>query len=64
LTAADRVLMLDILFDVHVKLHPDGQRLDVQGPADAVHAAAPALRLHKAELLGYLRATTTNEVTQ
>ena len=61
MTAADRVLLLDVLFDIHVTLHPDGARLAVSGPADAVHAAAPALRLHKPELLAYLR-QTTNQV--
>jgi len=59
MTAADYVLMADVLFDIRIRLHPDGARLLVTGPADTLAAAEPALRLHKSELLDYLRATAT-----
>ncbi len=63
MTAADRVLMLDVLFDVHVGIHPDGARLLITGPADTIAAATPALRLYKQELLAHLRRTAATAGT-
>jgi hypothetical protein len=53
MTAGDRLAWLDA-YGVHVTLSDDGCRLDVSGPAAILSAALPALRCHRAELLGYL----------
>ena len=64
MTAADLILVLDIMFEIRVRLHPDGVRLLFRGPVDVLRAAEPMLRMHKPELIAYLRTTgaTANPV--
>ncbi len=50
---ADRIALLGMM-GVRVALTADG-RLDVTGPAPIVAAAVPKLRLHREELIQYLR---------
>lgn len=60
MTAEDRLLMLDVLFEVRVRLAPDGEHLAVRGNPEAVECATPMLMQRKAELLKYLNTTTPN----
>jgi hypothetical protein len=55
MTPADRLLLLDVMFDVHVTLADDGEHLIARGPEAALEAAEPSLRLHKPELIAQLR---------
>ncbi len=55
LTAADRLVMLEVMYDVRVSLTPDGERLDVTGPAAVVDAVTPMLKRHRTALLAALR---------
>lgn len=64
MTAEDRLFLLDCMYEIKVTLHADGERLVFRGPADVLRAAEPMLRMHKPELLAYLRTTgaTANPV--
>jgi len=63
MTPADVILLMDVLFEVRIALAPDGEHLAVTGNAAAIACATSKLTEMKPELLGYLRATTTYEVT-
>ena len=56
MTPADRLLLMDILFGITVSVTADGAHLRLVGPPLALEAAAPSVRLHKSELLEFLRA--------
>lgn len=55
MTVEDRLLMLDVLLDVRVRLAPDGERLAVSGAPDAVRCATPVLLQIKPEIVAHLR---------
>lgn len=59
MTPQDRIAHLSVRFGVTVKLHPDGQRLDVAGPLGTLNAIAPMLLLHKPALIAHLRQAAT-----
>jgi hypothetical protein len=54
LTLSDRLVMLDVLYDVRVTLTPDGGHLDVSGPAQIVDAVTPMLKRHRTALIAYM----------
>ncbi len=54
----DVLFLLDVFYGCRVALTPDREHLDVQGPAAAVEAASPMLRLRKPELVAHLRSLT------
>lgn len=58
MTIADRLLMLDVLFDLRVTLAPDGAHVILRGPPDAVAAASPMVALFKPEIVAHLRTLT------
>ncbi|MHB1095569.1 MAG: hypothetical protein ACYC3F_05290 [Gemmatimonadaceae bacterium] len=56
LTPADRLVMLDVLYDLRVSLAPDGEHIDVTGPTEALTAATPMLWKYRADFVAHLRA--------
>ena len=55
MTVADRLLMLDVFFGLHVVLAPDGEHVVLRGPPDAVEVASPMVLLRKPEIVAHLR---------
>lgn len=62
MSPSDRIAMLGC-YGLAVELSPDESRLNVTGPDILFDAAAPTLRHHKAELLGYLRTYSPHRTT-
>ena len=52
----DRLLLLDVLLDVRVRLAPDREHLAVSGAREAVGWATPLLVKMKSEIVAHLRA--------
>lgn len=47
--------MLDVLFDVRVRLAPDREHLELRGRSEAVECATPKVLQLKPGLVAYLR---------
>ena len=59
----DKLLMLDVLFDVRVSLAPDGEHIELRGAPAAIECATPKLLQLKPELVEHLRATASSTRT-
>lgn len=55
MTPEDVLLMLDVLFDVRVRLAPDREHLELRGASKAVECASPMVLLRKPEIVAHLR---------
>ena len=56
MNAADMIMLFDIIAGIRITLASDGEHLRLVGPPAALEAAATVARLHKTELVEFLRA--------
>ena len=64
MNAADRLALLEVNYDIHIGLTPDGKHLDVDGPSLTVQVAEPMLRQHRDSLLTYLRKVAARDAPE
>lgn len=62
MTAADRIVLLEVHYDIRIVLTPDGRQLDVDGPSLAVQAAEPMLLRYRNALVAQLRIQASTPV--
>lgn len=55
MTIEDKLLMLDVFFDVRVTLAPDGEHIEIRGAPAAAAFAEPRLVQLKPEIIAHLR---------
>lgn len=61
MTAAALLTMATEL-GLKVTLNPDGQHLDVEGPAVAIDELAPSLKAHKADVIAHIHGQVAGKV--
>ncbi len=55
-------IMLDEMFRAGIEIEVEGDRLDVEGPDDALDRFLPTIKAHKAEILAFLGPDSADDI--